>query len=131
MRLPFTLDLALAPQQSGRPDAGRSRKACRLLSLANEPFCHGGDRGFDGGRGSISERLYVTTSLLPPAVCHGRTNGRSRRVVAAGKLGVPLSMRPILVAQITAGDSLRALAREYGVSRETVRRVGREAASQL
>jgi hypothetical protein len=35
----------------------------------------------------------------------------------------------MIVARVAAGESLRALAGEYGVSHETIRRVGRAAAS--
>jgi hypothetical protein len=85
----------------------------------------------DGDRRSISERLYLTTSLPPASVCHDRAKGRSRRMMAVERFGIPLPMRAILGARIGAGESLRALAREYGVSHETIRRVGRATASEL
>jgi hypothetical protein len=43
-------------------------------------------------------------------------------LVSVERFGIPLSMQAILAGRITVGESLRALAREYSVSHETIRR---------
>ena len=48
---------------------------------------------------------------------------RSRRFTAAVKLGLPTEAWPLIAARVAAGKSLRTLAREYGVSHETIRRI--------
>jgi DNA invertase Pin-like site-specific DNA recombinase len=76
-----------------------------------------------GGRGTISERLYLTTSVSPAGVCHGRANGHARRLAALPKTHVPLELWPIIAQRYTDGTPLRPLAREYGVSHECIRRI--------
>ena len=54
---------------------------------------------------------------------------RSRRLTAFAKLGLPMDVRPVIAARVAAGESLRALGREYGVSHECIRRAARVAIS--
>jgi hypothetical protein len=51
--------------------------------------------------------------------------GRSRRVTALGKVALPPSLWPEIAARVWTGESLRSLAREYGVSHECIRRSAR------
>ncbi len=44
---------------------------------------------------------------------------------ATSKLALPVLAWPAIAARVTAGESLRALAREYGVSHECIRRAAR------
>jgi hypothetical protein len=53
--------------------------------------------------------------------------GASQRLASEARRGVPSSIRRVLAARVAAGESLRSLAREYGVSYETIRRARRAA----
>ena len=50
------------------------------------------------------------------------TNASTRRLSSAAKRGLPNALRSVVAARGSAGESLRALARQYGVSNETIRR---------
>ena len=64
------------------------------------------------------------------ATFHRRVGGRSRRIPAVGKLALPLSVQPVIGARVAAGESLRAVAREYGVSHECIRRMVQASSEQ-
>jgi hypothetical protein len=52
-----------------------------------------------------------------------RTAGESCRLTAASRLGLPSNMWPDVAARVVAGESLRQLGRQYGVSHECIRRI--------
>ena len=51
------------------------------------------------------------------------TAGRSGRLFVQRADMLPLDLRPAVASRRAAGETLRALAREYGVSREAIRRI--------
>ena len=83
----------------------------------------------DGHRGSISEQIYLLTATPPPTVLHLQVLGRSRRLTSASKTTVPLALWPLVAARVAAGESLRALGREYNASHECIRRIVQTARS--
>jgi len=70
----------------------------------------------DGERGRVCQYYRLASAW------HTQRAGWSRRLTATGRLALPLSLRPIVQERAAAGESLRALAREYGVSHECIRR---------
>jgi DNA invertase Pin-like site-specific DNA recombinase len=51
-----------------------------------------------------------------------QAHGRSQRLTAAGKPALPPGLWPEVRRRVEAGESLRSLARAFGVSHETIRR---------
>ena len=74
----------------------------------------------DGGRGRDCQHYRMVTTF------QRRRAGRSRRLTSLRKLGVPQSLWPAVASRLRAGESLRMLAREYGVSHECIRRTARD-----
>jgi len=101
----------------------------RMHTTRNEAWDGAAHRGVSGHPSNISERIYLTTSLPPAAICHHRVSGRARRLTSRTKLALTSSLRPINGARVAVGESLRALAREYGVSHECIRRISLAVAS--
>ncbi len=58
--------------------------------------------------------------ILPPEYRFGATR---RRLTATAKLAVPAALWPEVAARVASGESLRAVAADYGVSHECVRRI--------
>lgn len=83
--------------------------------------------GLKGHRGSISEQIYLSTATPPAVVFHSQFLGRSRRLTAVSRTALPPSEWSTIAARVVGGESLRALAREYGVSHECIRRMWRTA----
>ena len=52
----------------------------------------------------------------------------SGRLTASERLALPRNLWPIIAARVAAGESLRALAQEYGTSHESIRRIAQSAA---
>ena len=50
--------------------------------------------------------------------------GAARRFTGEAKRGLPGELRPLVATRVDAGESLRSLARELGVSHESIRRIG-------
>ncbi len=84
-----------------------------------------------GHRGSISEQIYLSTATPPPSVFHSHVPGRSRCLTSSNRIALPLAHWPLITARVSAGESLRALGREYGVSHECIRRIARIASADL
>jgi hypothetical protein len=77
----------------------------------------------------MTEQIYLTASIAPATVTRQQAKGRSRRLTLDIKLALPSSIRLVVAARIGAGESLRSLAREYGVAHECIRRVALAARS--
>lgn len=67
--------------------------------------------------------FFIPCSVAGRVVRNRTVCAPSRRLTAAGKLALPQAVWPTLAARVAAGESLRALGREYGVSRECIRRI--------
>ncbi len=106
-----------------------SRPGCRPADRHDERIGVMADGRSDWHRGSISERIYLSTTTPPPAVFHSQVLGRSRRLTSVSNTAVPIALWPVVAARVAAGESLRALGREYGVSHECVRRIAQTAGS--
>jgi hypothetical protein len=72
----------------------------------------------DGSRGRTSENFFRLVVRSRPPVA-----GLSRRLLVPSRRAVPATVWPIVAARVARGESLRALGREYGVSRECIRRI--------
>ncbi len=70
----------------------------------------------DGGRGRDCQHYRLVAAF------HRRRAGRLRRLTSVSKVALPQSLWPSVASRIAAGESLRALAREHGVSHECIRR---------
>src|SRR5215207_9400465 len=79
------------------------------LAATGMPPCHGGDRGFERERGRMTQQWDFPVDEPVSLSAYRRHRLAESVTVIAERLG--------------AGTSLRALAHEYGVSREAVRRV--------
>ena len=53
--------------------------------------------------------------------------GQPCRLPAITKFGLPQNVWTVIAARVAAGESLRSLGREYGVSQECIRRVANAA----
>ncbi len=71
----------------------------------------------DGGRGRDCQHYRLVTTF------HRHRAGRTRRLTSISKLALPQSLWPSVASRVAAGESLRALRREYGVSHECIRRM--------
>ena len=78
-----------------------------------------------GGWGRDCQHYRLVATFLR------RVGGRTRHLTPVSKLALPTTARLAVAARVAAGESLRALAREYGVSHECIRRVVHTAASAV
>lgn len=87
------------------------------------------DAVFDGGRGSIyhrKERRYRLVSVgmaAPRSISSVSSFGTSRARILDGA-------RAEIAGRVDGGQSLRAIACDYGVSRESIRRLVRSASEK-
>jgi hypothetical protein len=65
------------------------------------------------------------------AVSQSAGSSGAGRLTAEARLGVPRSLWSAVAARVTAGETLRGLAREYGVSYECIRRIARATAHSV